>query len=216
MAQPHTATDTTLQVVTAQPTASPPPVQRKVSIANDVLDNRYDNLAFEPCSKRKGSQVCSPNITAMLFGDATYQVDVFNTHFRRALCSSNSSRGGGEARSSFFAHEPKHGMALLGKSIVFMRIVVVVVVAGIWCRTHSHGGRIVQRHLTKNVRLHTCMIYVCSSFVSIFDYSTAIRTLGLSFVTAPSKAEHSGEWQWQRWRWRRRRWRSTCRRRINL
>lgn len=58
MAQPHTATDNTLQVVTAQPTASPPSVQRKVSIANDVVDNRYDNLAFEPCSKRKGSQVC--------------------------------------------------------------------------------------------------------------------------------------------------------------
>lgn len=58
MAQPHTGTDNTLQVVTAQPTASPPPVQRKVSIANDVLDSRYDNLGFEPCSKRKGSQVC--------------------------------------------------------------------------------------------------------------------------------------------------------------
>lgn len=57
MAQPHAATDNTLQVVTAQPTASPPPIQRKVSIANDV-DTRYDNLAFEPCSKRKSSQVC--------------------------------------------------------------------------------------------------------------------------------------------------------------
>lgn len=57
MAQPHAATDNSLQVVTAQPTASPPPIQRKVSIANDV-DTRYDNLAFEPCSKRKSSQVC--------------------------------------------------------------------------------------------------------------------------------------------------------------
>lgn len=79
MAQPHTATDNTLQVVTAQPTASPPPVQRKVSIANDVLDNRYDNLAFEPCSKRKGSQVCWPDISAMLLVGRCYvdQVDVF-------------------------------------------------------------------------------------------------------------------------------------------
>lgn len=46
-------------VVTSQPIASPPPTpKRKVSIANDpVSESRYDNLAFEPCSKRKTSQV---------------------------------------------------------------------------------------------------------------------------------------------------------------
>lgn len=46
-------------VITSQPAASPPPTpKRKVSIANDpVSDNRYDNLGFEPCSKRKTSQV---------------------------------------------------------------------------------------------------------------------------------------------------------------
>lgn len=50
-------------VVTSQPAAaaasSPPPTpKRKVSIANDpVSDNRYDNLGFEPCLKRKTSQV---------------------------------------------------------------------------------------------------------------------------------------------------------------
>lgn len=47
-------------VVTTQPTgaSSPPTPKRKVSIASDpVSDNRYDNLAFEPNSKRKTSQV---------------------------------------------------------------------------------------------------------------------------------------------------------------
>lgn len=53
--------ENTQPVVTTQPTSasSPPPTpKRKVSIANDpVSDNRYDNLAFEPNSKRKTSQV---------------------------------------------------------------------------------------------------------------------------------------------------------------
>lgn len=53
--------ENTQPVVTSQPTSasSPPPTpKRKVSIANDpVSDNRYDNLAFEPNSKRKTSQV---------------------------------------------------------------------------------------------------------------------------------------------------------------
>lgn len=45
-------------VVTTQPMASPKPASRKVSIASDpVADSRYDNLAYEPCTKRKTSQV---------------------------------------------------------------------------------------------------------------------------------------------------------------
>lgn len=60
MAQANTGNS--IEIVTKQPTVSPPStpqtiVQRKVSIASDVIDNRYDNLAFEPCSKRKTSQV---------------------------------------------------------------------------------------------------------------------------------------------------------------
>lgn len=55
-----TDTENMPPVITAQPTAaSPPPTpKRKVSIANDpVSEGRYDNLGFEPCSKRKTSQV---------------------------------------------------------------------------------------------------------------------------------------------------------------
>lgn len=54
------STENIQPVITSQPTASSPPPtpKRKVSIANDpVSDTRYDNLAFEPCSKRKTSQV---------------------------------------------------------------------------------------------------------------------------------------------------------------
>lgn len=52
-------TENTQPVITSQPASSPPPTpKRKVSIANDpVSESRYDNLAFEPCSKRKISQV---------------------------------------------------------------------------------------------------------------------------------------------------------------
>lgn len=53
-------TENTQHVITTQPAASPPQTpKRKVSIANDpVSESRYnDNLAFEPCSKRKTSQV---------------------------------------------------------------------------------------------------------------------------------------------------------------
>lgn len=55
----QTEAENTPSAITAQPLASPPPTpKRKVSIANDpVSDGRYDNLAFEPCSKRKISQV---------------------------------------------------------------------------------------------------------------------------------------------------------------
>lgn len=55
----HTEAENTQSIITAQPLASSPPTpKRKVSIANDpVSDGRYDNLAFEPCSKRKVSQV---------------------------------------------------------------------------------------------------------------------------------------------------------------
>lgn len=60
MSQPQMNTENSRPVVT-QPTASPPPIQRKVSIANDpVSDSHYDNLAFEHASKpQKNSQVCS-------------------------------------------------------------------------------------------------------------------------------------------------------------
>lgn len=45
-------------VVTNQPVASPKPASRKVSIASDpVAESRYDNLAYEPCTNRKTSQV---------------------------------------------------------------------------------------------------------------------------------------------------------------
>lgn len=60
MSQPTIDTENSQPVITSQPAAaSPPPTpKRKVSIANDpVSDNRYDNLGFEPCSKRKTSQV---------------------------------------------------------------------------------------------------------------------------------------------------------------
>lgn len=59
MSQPQMDTESSRPVVT-QPTASPPPIQRKVSIANDpVSDSHYDNLAFEHVSKpQKNSQVC--------------------------------------------------------------------------------------------------------------------------------------------------------------
>lgn len=60
MSQPQMNPENSRPVVT-QPTASPPPIQRKVSIANDpVSDSHYDNLAFEHASKpQKNSQVCS-------------------------------------------------------------------------------------------------------------------------------------------------------------
>lgn len=63
MSQPQMNTENLKPVVT-QPTASPPPIQRKVSIANDpVSDSHYDNLAFENASKpQKNSQVCSTSI----------------------------------------------------------------------------------------------------------------------------------------------------------
>lgn len=59
MSQPATDSESTQPVITTQPAVSPPPTpKRKVSIANDrVSESRYDNLAFEPCSKRKTSQV---------------------------------------------------------------------------------------------------------------------------------------------------------------
>lgn len=53
-------------VVTTQPVSSPPPTpNRKVSIASDpvMMENRYDNLAFEPNSKRKTSQVMCSQFT---------------------------------------------------------------------------------------------------------------------------------------------------------
>lgn len=54
-----TDTENTQPAITSQPASSPPPTpKRKVSIANDpVSEGRYDNLGFEPCSKRKTSQV---------------------------------------------------------------------------------------------------------------------------------------------------------------
>lgn len=68
---PPTATtnDSTEQqqsvVVTTQPTSPPPTPNRKVSIASDpvMVENRYDNLAFEPNSKRKTSQVMCSQFT---------------------------------------------------------------------------------------------------------------------------------------------------------
>lgn len=70
--QPSLPSDNTEQhqqqqsVVTTQPVSSPPPTpNRKVSIASDpvMMENRYDNLAFEPNSKRKTSQVMCSQFT---------------------------------------------------------------------------------------------------------------------------------------------------------
>lgn len=72
--QPTTTTAATVpgdsteqqSVVTTQPVSSPPPTpNRKVSIASDpvMMENRYDNLAFEPNSKRKTSQVMCSQFT---------------------------------------------------------------------------------------------------------------------------------------------------------
>lgn len=59
MSQPAAESESTQTVITSQPAASPPPTpNRKVSIANDpVSESHYDNLGFEPGSKRKTSQV---------------------------------------------------------------------------------------------------------------------------------------------------------------